>query len=143
MCGIPRLRRPPGGVPPPPGPSDPRAGEMPGTGVCPVAGPLSSWRIVPGPFAAWVAALDRWQLTAPGDRLRLGRSVLRGPAGHDPQFGTCRIEVRLARRRRATGEAITSGFAKSGQTAFAEGCSFQTGNVSGPGDSPRRCEDDR
>jgi hypothetical protein len=29
--------------------------------------------------------------------LRLGQSLLRGPAGHDPHFGTCRIEVGLAR----------------------------------------------
>jgi len=62
-----------------------------------VAGPLSFWRIVPTPFAAWVAALERWQLTARDGEGRLGHSVLRGPAEYDPHFGTCRIEVRLAR----------------------------------------------
>jgi hypothetical protein len=62
-----------------------------------VAGPLSFWRIVPIPLAAWVAALERWQLTARDGDLRLGHSVLRGPAGHDLHFRTCRIEVRLAR----------------------------------------------
>ena len=102
MCAVPRRRRRPSG----PGwlrqsatPPDPWAGENPGPGVCPVAGPLSFWRLVPGPFAAWLAALDRWQLTGHDGRLRVGRSVLRGPVGHDPRFGTCRVEVRLARAR--------------------------------------------
>ena len=93
MSGNPRLRRPPQ----PPGPPEPLAGEDHHAGMSAVAGPLSFWRIVPIPFAAWVAALERWQLTARGGELRLGHSVLRGPAGHDPHFGTCRIEVRLAR----------------------------------------------
>lgn len=62
-----------------------------------MAGPLSFWRIVPIPFAAWVAALERWQLTVRGGELRLGHSALRGPAEYDPPFGTCRIEVCLAR----------------------------------------------
>ena len=59
--------------------------------------PLSCRRIVPIPFAACVAALDSWQLTAPGGELRLGPNVLRGPAEHDRHFGTCQIEVTLAR----------------------------------------------
>jgi len=60
-------------------------------------GRLSFRRIVPIPFAACVAALDNWQLTAPGGELRLGASVLCGWAEHDRHVGTCRIEVRLAR----------------------------------------------
>ena len=58
---------------------------------------LSCRRIVPLPFAACVAALDSWQLTAPGGELRLGPNVLRGPAEHDRHLGTRRIEVSLAR----------------------------------------------
>ena len=61
-----------------------------------VGGRLSFRRIVPIPFAVCVAALDSWQLTAPGE-LRLGASVLCGWAEHDRHVGTCRIEVRLAR----------------------------------------------
>ena len=61
------------------------------------AGPLSFWRITHVPFAAWLAALERWQLTGDGSELRIGNSQLRGPAEHDPHFGTCQIEVRLAR----------------------------------------------
>jgi hypothetical protein len=62
-----------------------------------VAGPDSFWRITRIPFTAWLAALERWQLTGHGSELRLGQSLLRGPTEHDPHFGTCRIEVRLAR----------------------------------------------
>ena len=58
---------------------------------------LSCRRIVPLPFAACVAALDSWRLTAPGSELRLGPNVLRGPAEHDRHLGTRRIEVSLAR----------------------------------------------
>ena len=63
------------------------------------AGPLSFWRITDVPFAAWLAALERWQLTGRGSELRFGDSELRGPAEHNPHFGTCQIEVRLARGR--------------------------------------------
>jgi hypothetical protein len=62
-----------------------------------VPGTLSFWRIAHVPFAAWLAALERWQLTGHGSELRLGNSELHGPAEHDPHFGTCHIEVRLAR----------------------------------------------
>jgi hypothetical protein len=62
-----------------------------------VLGTLSFWRITRVPFAAWLAALERWQLTGHGSELRPGNSQLRGPAEHDPHFGTCQIEVRLAR----------------------------------------------
>jgi hypothetical protein len=68
-----------------------------GADMSAVAGPLSFWRITHVPFAAWLAALERWQLTGEGSELRFGNSQLRGPAGHDPHFGTCQIEVRLAR----------------------------------------------
>ena len=103
MSGNPRIsrrpRRPAGHCcpPQPPGPPDPWAGADHGAGMSPVAGPLSFWRIVPIPFAAWVAALDRWQLTAPDGELRLGHNELRGTAERDPHFGTCRVAVRLAR----------------------------------------------
>ena len=83
--------------PPPAGPPANGAKTSTGAGMCPVVGARSFRRIVDIPFAAWVAALDRWQLTAPGSELRLGQSLLRGPAGHDQHFGTCRIQVRLAR----------------------------------------------
>ena len=62
-----------------------------------VVDPLSFWRITRVPFAAWLAALERWQLTGHGSELRFGNSQLRGPTEHDPHFGTCQIEVRLAR----------------------------------------------
>ena len=65
--------------------------------VSAVLGTLSFWRITHVPFAAWLAALERWELTGHGSELRLGNSQLRGPAEHDPHFGTCQIEVRLAR----------------------------------------------
>ena len=60
---------------------------------------LSFQRIVHIPFDACRAALESWQLTGHGGELRLGKSVLRGPAERDPDLGTCRIEVRLARGR--------------------------------------------
>lgn len=82
---------------PPPSPLDPWADDSEGAGIPPVAGWPSFRRIVPIPFGAWMAALERWQLTGPGGELRLGHSVLRGPAEHDPHFGTCRIQVHLAR----------------------------------------------
>jgi hypothetical protein len=82
---------------PPPGPPDPWAGDSEGTGTPPVAEWPSFRRIVPIAFGAWMAALERWQLTGPGSELRLGHTVLRGPAEHDPHFGTCRIEAHLAR----------------------------------------------
>ena len=60
---------------------------------------LSFRRIAAIPFDACMAALESWQLTGHGGELRLGKSVLRGPAERDPDLGTCRIEVRLARGR--------------------------------------------
>lgn len=51
--------------------------------ICPVD-QLSFWQIVHVPFGTWLAALERWQLTAADSELRLGQSLLRGPVGHDP-----------------------------------------------------------
>jgi hypothetical protein len=62
-----------------------------------VVDPLSFWRISRVPFAVWLAALERWQLTGTGSELRFGNSQLRGPAERHPYFGTCQIEVRLSR----------------------------------------------
>jgi hypothetical protein len=80
----------------PPSPPDPWAGDTPSADICPVD-QLSFWRIVNIPYQTWMAALQRWQLTAPGSELRLGQSLLRGPIEHDRHFGTCQIEARLAR----------------------------------------------
>jgi hypothetical protein len=44
-----------------------------------------------------MAALESWQLTGHDGELRLGNSLPRGPIERDQRFGTCRIEVRLAR----------------------------------------------
>ena len=49
------------------------------------------------PFAAYMAALESWQLTGHGGELRLGNSLLRGPIEHDQHFGIWRIEVCLGR----------------------------------------------
>lgn len=68
-----------------------------GADMSAVVDPLSFWRITRVPFAARLAALERWQLTGHRSELRFGNSQLRGPAEHDPHFGTCQIEVRLAR----------------------------------------------
>ena len=53
-------------------------------------------RIARIPFDAYLAALESWQLTGPGE-LSLGDSVLRGPIERDRYLGTWRIEVRLGR----------------------------------------------
>ncbi len=58
---------------------------------------LSFRRIADIPFDTYMAALDGWQLTGHDGELRLGNSLLRGPIERDHHFGTCRIEVRLAR----------------------------------------------
>ena len=59
---------------------------------------LPSFRRIAGiPFDACMAALESWQLTGADGELRLGNSLLRGPIERDQHFGTCRIEVRLAR----------------------------------------------
>jgi hypothetical protein len=58
---------------------------------------LSFRRIADIPFDTFMAALDSWQLTRHDGERRLGNSLLRGPIERDHHFGTCRIEVRLAR----------------------------------------------
>ena len=57
---------------------------------------MSFRRIIDVPFGTWAAALDGWQQAGHRD-LRVGRSLLRGPAARDRETGTRRIQVRLAR----------------------------------------------
>jgi hypothetical protein len=57
---------------------------------------LSFPRIADIPFDAYMAPLESW-LTGYDGELRLGHSLLRGPFERDHHFGTCRMEVRLAR----------------------------------------------
>jgi hypothetical protein len=54
-------------------------------------------RIADIPFTTYMAALDSWQLARHDGELRLGTSLLQGPIERDQHFGTCQIEVRLAR----------------------------------------------
>jgi hypothetical protein len=61
------------------------------------AGPLSFRRIVDVPFETCLAALDGWQAAGPGGELRFGESRLVGPMELDPDTGTRRFEVHLAR----------------------------------------------
>ena len=60
---------------------------------------LSFRRIVDIPFGTCVAALESWQRTGQDGELRIGHSLVRGPAEHDRDTGTCRVEIRLARGR--------------------------------------------
>ena len=83
-------------IPSPAGPGT-WAGESTGARTRLTAGSVSFGRIVAVPFATWVAALERWQLTGHDGQLRLGQSLLRGSAEHDRHFRTCYIEARLAR----------------------------------------------
>jgi hypothetical protein len=62
-----------------------------------LADELSFRQVVSIPFDACLAALDRWQLTGPDRELRLGDSLLLGPAERDHRSGTWRIAVRMAR----------------------------------------------
>jgi hypothetical protein len=102
---IPGLRRrrgmpaaPPGGLP-----AQRRRTRQPGggasmnAGMRPVSGGLSFQRIVDIPVETCLTAVDSWQRTEQDGTLHIGHSLLRGPVEHDPDFGTCRIEVRLAR----------------------------------------------
>jgi hypothetical protein len=75
----------------------PGGGPIMTAGMWPALGWLSFRRIVDIPFKSCVAALENWQRTGQDGELRLDRSLLRGPIEHDPDSGTCRIEVRLAR----------------------------------------------
>jgi hypothetical protein len=54
-------------------------------------------RIVDIPFGACVAALESGQLTGQDGGHRTGLSLLCGPIEYDPDSGTCRIQVRMAR----------------------------------------------
>jgi hypothetical protein len=54
-------------------------------------------RIVDIPFGTCVAALESWQLTGQDGGHRTGLSLLCGPIEHDRDYGTCRIQVRMAR----------------------------------------------
>jgi hypothetical protein len=58
---------------------------------------LSFPRIIDVPFDICVATLESWQRTAQDGELRIGQSVLRWPIEHDREYGTCRVEVGLAR----------------------------------------------
>ena len=58
---------------------------------------LSFARIINVPFESCVATLESWQRTGPDGQLRIGQSLLRWPIEHDREYGTCRIEVGLAR----------------------------------------------
>jgi hypothetical protein len=59
---------------------------------------LSFQRIVDIPFGTCVAALESWQLTGRDGERRTGQSLLCGPIEHDRDYGTCRIQVRMAHR---------------------------------------------
>jgi Protein of unknown function (DUF4242) len=80
-----------------------RRADSPGDGAGMSAGTpsarawLSFRRIVDIPFGTCVAALDSWQLTGPDSGRRPGRPLVCGPAEHDPDTGTCRVQVRLGR----------------------------------------------
>jgi hypothetical protein len=66
--------------------------------MVPVPESLSFWRTADVPFETCVAALDSWLRTRHAGGLRFGGSRLLGPMEHDRALGTCRIQVRLARR---------------------------------------------
>ena len=55
-------------------------------------------RIVDIPFDVCVAAVESWQRTGQDGELHLGQGLLRGPIERDRDSGTCRVQVRLARR---------------------------------------------
>jgi hypothetical protein len=63
--------------------------------------PAQAWfsfrRIVDVPFGTCVAALGSGQLTGPDGGRRAGQGLVYGPAEHDRDCGTCRVQVRLAR----------------------------------------------
>jgi hypothetical protein len=83
-------------IPPPSSPS--WAEGSPGADSCSTRSRLSFRRIVDIPFDACLAALESWQRTGQDGELHLGQSLLGGPIERDGDSGTCRIQVRLARR---------------------------------------------
>ena len=58
---------------------------------------LSFRRIVDVPFGTCVAALESGQLTGHDGGRQGGPGLVCGPAEHDRDCGTCRVQVRLAR----------------------------------------------
>jgi hypothetical protein len=66
-------------------------------GTYPAVNWLSFRRIIDIPFETCAATLESWRRTGPGGELRIGRSLLRWPAGPDRHRGTHQIEVDLAR----------------------------------------------
>jgi len=74
-----------------------RSGQEPHPPARSALGPGSFRRIVDVPFETCAAALDSWQQREQDGEFRFGDSLLRGPLEHDPDSGTCRIQVRLAR----------------------------------------------
>jgi hypothetical protein len=65
------------------------------------AAPLRAWlsfrRIVDVPFGTCLAALESGQITGPHGGRRAGQPLVCGPVEHDPDSGTCQVQVRLAR----------------------------------------------
>jgi hypothetical protein len=111
MSRIPRIRRRArshaglAGVPRAAGDAVPAALATPGGGASMTAGPrsghgwLSFRRIDDIPFETCVAALESWPPAGQDGELHLGHSLVRGPAEHNRDTGTCRVEIRLARGR--------------------------------------------
>ena len=59
-------------------------------GLCPVSGGLSFRRIIDIPFETCLAAVESWQRTEQDGALRIGHSLLRGPAGRRRAPRACR-----------------------------------------------------
>ena len=68
-------------------------------GTCSVPAGQSFRRIVDIPFETCVTALESWERTGQDSELHIGHSLVRGPAEHNRDTGTCRVEIRLARGR--------------------------------------------
>jgi hypothetical protein len=84
---------------PPPPPSSANWAEAgPGADTRSAVGWLSFRRIVDIPFDACLAAFESWQHTGQDGEPHPGHGLLHGPIERDRDSGTCRIQVRLARR---------------------------------------------
>ena len=70
----------------------------PSADMCSAGGWLSFRRLADIPFDACLAALESWQRTGQDSELHVRQSLLLGPIEADRDSGTCRIQVRLARR---------------------------------------------
>jgi hypothetical protein len=77
----------------------PDGGTSMNAGTCSVPAWLSFRRIVDIPFETCVTALESWERTGQDSELHIGHSLVRGPAEHNRDTGTCRVEIRLARGR--------------------------------------------